>query len=183
MEFYVMVTRRCNLKCTYCFLRRDEGEKIGQSARLDLARKYPCGNSMCGRSKRNMLFLPLRKNENQDMSPETVEKVIKYLRNNYRESDSENRIVFTGGEPLLVPHIIAEIIRETRDMGFEYGLQTNGTLLGAVCLNLLFQFRFILVSIDGDEESHDRHRGKGTYRVILENLKKFKLFKEKAIFI
>jgi len=145
MEFYVRVTERCNLDCTYCFLK---------------GRKGSC-----------------------DVSPEMVEEIIKYLRNNYREDDPENRIVFTGGEPLLVPHIIADIIRETRDLGFEYGLQTNGTLLGSVCVNLLFQFNVILVSIDGDEETHDRHRGKGTYKKIMENLKKLKLLKEKIVFV
>ncbi len=72
-------------------------------------------------------------------------------------------VAITGGEPLLHPQVI-EFIRAAKQRGFLCSLSTNGTCLQAhaeqLCEN---QPDLLVVSIDGDQELHDRIRGAGAY--------------------
>ncbi len=84
-------------------------------------------------------------------------------------------VVFTGGEPLLNQEFILEFIEKTKkNVSPEYILQTNGTLLDKINPLLLENLNFILISIDGEKEIHDRNRGGGTYDKILENVMRIK---------
>jgi len=107
-----------------------------------------------------------------DMSPEHLEAVIDYIRKG--DDRNENAVVFSGGEPLLVPELIKEIVERTSDKGLKYRLFTNGMLLDRVPLDILQPLDTIFVSMDGDKESHEKHRGKGTYDRILESLRAVK---------
>jgi MoaA/NifB/PqqE/SkfB family radical SAM enzyme len=70
-------------------------------------------------------------------------------------------IVFTGGEPLLYPHLM-DILRESRDLGIQNLLCTNGRLLNREKVDLLQKagVSHLIISIDAASESeHDDHRG------------------------
>lgn len=79
-------------------------------------------------------------------------------------SPRDSLISVHGGEPFVYKHIDAllELLREKQ---FDVIFSTNGTLLDshleqlAGIRNLIF-----LLSIDGDEQTHDKVRGKGTFK-------------------
>lgn len=85
------------------------------------------------------------------------------------------RISLTGGEPFLVPGTLFKLLKLFDDSPpFEWvGVLTNGTLLDratAQRLSRLSKLREVQVSLDGDEATHDRVRGHGTYRRTLEGI-------------
>ena len=70
-------------------------------------------------------------------------------------------IVFTGGEPLLYPHL-EDILSEARDLGIQNLLCTNGRLLNRDQVETLHQagVSHLIISIDAaSEREHDDHRG------------------------
>jgi radical SAM protein with 4Fe4S-binding SPASM domain len=71
----------------------------------------------------------------------------------------------TGGEP-LVREDLMDLIREIRRAGLTFALLTNGTLLDDRFVMELRDLRpsYVQVSVDGLEDTHDRIRGKGSYR-------------------
>jgi MoaA/NifB/PqqE/SkfB family radical SAM enzyme len=80
------------------------------------------------------------------------------------------RLIFLlGGEPLLHEHI-GEIVDYIVGKGMMLHLITNGTLIKKR-LPLIKKVHCLCVSLDGPQEFNDRYRGKGTYTVIVENIK------------
>lgn len=88
---------------------------------------------------------------------------------------------FIGGEPFLNPDLIHAAVdrasRRAAEAGIRIGFSvtTNGTALTSGDLDLLRAHPFaVTVSLDGDAETHDRHRrrhdGTGTFAAILEKL-------------
>ncbi len=77
-------------------------------------------------------------------------------------------IYFYGGEPLLNQNTIKEIISLTRDKGLTYISYTNGTMIQKIDKQLLNDLNYLFVSIDGTKESHDKHRGRGTFDQIMQ---------------
>jgi uncharacterized protein len=73
-----------------------------------------------------------------------------------------------GGEPTLNLPFGMELIE--RFPHARFNMQTNGTLLHRVPEALLRRLSNILVSVDGAEAVTDRHRGKGVYRKIMQNV-------------
>jgi MoaA/NifB/PqqE/SkfB family radical SAM enzyme len=79
-------------------------------------------------------------------------------------SPRDSLISVHGGEPFVYKHIdtLLDLLREQQ---FDVIFSTNGTLLNshldrlAKIHNLIF-----LLSIDGDEETHDKVRGQGTFK-------------------
>jgi MoaA/NifB/PqqE/SkfB family radical SAM enzyme len=72
-------------------------------------------------------------------------------------------IGLTGGEPLLHPQVL-EFIRELKNRGFFCSLTTNGTFLTANAVHLCeSKLDLLVVSIDGNEQTHDQIRGPGAY--------------------
>lgn len=84
--------------------------------------------------------------------------------------NTRNRIVFFGGEPLLACDVIRKVLVATRGLDMDYWLYTNGLVLDTAPLDILSRMGLILVSLDGDKQSHERHRGVGTYDVIMDNI-------------
>jgi len=81
--------------------------------------------------------------------------------------DPDPIITFYGGEPLMCLDTVCGIM--DRIPRGTFLLHTNGTLLDRMEPEYLNAMSTILVSIDGREEVHDAHRGRGTYRLVLEN--------------
>ncbi len=151
-QLTLQVTQGCNLKCEYC--------------------SYS-GNYFN------------REHTNKKMSFETAKKAIDYFISHARDA-SFFGISFYGGEPLLEFELIKKCVAyaDSRAEGrkVSYNFTTNGTLLTEEKYEFLVSHDFsILVSLDGPQAVHDRHRvfagtTVGSFQKMSENLK---LFKEK----
>ena len=81
-------------------------------------------------------------------------------------------LCITGGEPLLYPDFF-ELLGRANEMGYQWGMTTNGTLITREKAKLLRQtgMKTVSVSIDGLEESHDRQRGLDSgYRMAMQGI-------------
>jgi len=72
------------------------------------------------------------------------------------------RLGLSGGEPLLREDL-GQLIRAARSGGMVVSVVTNATFLPAR-LDLVREVDALVVSLDGGETTHDRHRGAGVYR-------------------
>lgn len=81
-------------------------------------------------------------------------------------------IYLWGGETLQYPDIIP-LVRYIKQAGKAYGLVTNGTLLSQHAAGLVEAAPdLVQVSVDADEETHDRMRGaRGAYRAAMEGIR------------
>jgi len=135
------IAQDCNLRCKYCFL---EQGSFGAKRRR--------------------------------MSVEVALASVDFL---LRESrDSENiSLLFTGGEPLLNFKAIksaveyAQVEAERCGKKAKFLIATNGTLFNDEIISFIKKNRIeVQVSLDGDEETHDKMRifprGRGSYGVI-----------------
>jgi putative peptide-modifying radical SAM enzyme len=78
-------------------------------------------------------------------------------------------ITFYGGEPLIRADRMREIMDHAPHSRFM--VQTNGLLLGTVGQEYLNRMETLLVSLDGNEDLTDYHRGKGTFRRVISQVK------------
>ena len=87
------------------------------------------------------------------------------------------QIVITGGEPLVHAERerIIEICRERRGRGVRFVLRTNlaGDLDDALLAALARAFDQVVVSVDGNERTHDERRGKGSYASTVRNCERY----------
>lgn len=142
----VNLTAVCNLDCTYCFADGgDYGRITGQ------------------------------------MESKAVDDIFNFIQKHVTASQAV-RFEFFGGEPLLNFERIKEIcersdkLHESAGINFIYRISTNLTALPSGTLELFAAKKFIVsVSIDGDEETHNRNRptktGKGSFNWIMNNIK------------
>ncbi|MBF0441827.1 MAG: radical SAM protein [Oligoflexales bacterium] len=85
-----------------------------------------------------------------------------------------------GGEPLMHPDII-EICKFLHEMGFDYEMPTNGTLLERYAAELvLYKPARLWISLDGPEAINDAQRGKGVYRRVISGIEAICKEREKA---
>lgn len=83
------------------------------------------------------------------------------------------RIDFTGGEPFLRQDF-CEILVHASNKGIETLVTSNGSIWSEkITQKLLETNTLLLLSLDGDEEIHDKSRGKGAYRKVVENIKRY----------
>lgn len=83
----------------------------------------------------------------------------------------------TGGEPLTRKDLSDVMEYATNELGFHWGMTTNGMLLNYENIDKLKKANMetISVSIDGLEKTHDEFRGvPGSYNTIISNIKKLK---------
>lgn len=81
------------------------------------------------------------------------------------ENDPDPIIAFYGGEPLLNPSFIMEVMDR---ISAKYVIQTNGLLVKTALPQKYWKkFDAVLLSIDGVEEVTDYYRGKGVYNAVL----------------
>lgn len=84
---------------------------------------------------------------------------------------------FTGGEPLLRDDVIP-LLQYAKECDFSTSLVTNATLTQKIALLERDFVDLIMLSLDGDKESTDNIRGKGTYDKVLLSLD---IIKDKGI--
>jgi uncharacterized protein len=100
--------------------------------------------------------------------PKKADYDVGYLTRFCRQ-DPDCIVTFYGGEPLLNIDALKQIMDEVPAKHFM--IQTNGQLLDRLEPKYINGFQTILVSIDGEEALTDYHRGKGTFRKVIDNLK------------
>ncbi len=144
MFFHVILTSNCNLQCKYCF-----GESLDdfdeEFGPEDIEVDYN-----------------LPRNLNYDVT----------LLDRFCQQDPECVLTFYGGEPLLQMDTLRRIMDNV--VPKHYMIQTNGLLLDRLEPKYINRFHTILVSLDGEEALTDHYRGAGTYRKVIENLKRIK---------
>lgn len=85
-------------------------------------------------------------------------------------------VLFTGGEPLLREDLF-ELLAEAKRLNLRTAISTNGTLIDSTTADRLAQagVSYAGVSIDGDEEFHDKFRAsKGSFKAALEGIESCK---------
>ncbi|ACB39219.1 TIGR04084 family radical SAM/SPASM domain-containing protein [Pyrobaculum neutrophilum] len=85
------------------------------------------------------------------------------------QRDGKPVVFFYGGEPLLNPHYVVEVMEALPNARF--GIQTNGTLVRRLPPEVWRRFSTVLLSIDGPQEVTDYYRGPGVYRRVVEALR------------
>jgi len=109
-------------------------------------------------------YLPDRANPRQTMELSTVGEVARLIFDpSLLKHDLD--IVWHAGEPLtLSPDYYTQAIeiieqRRPRDINVHYGIQTNGTLIDNIWIDLFERYRITVgVSLDGPRDLHDRYR-------------------------
>lgn len=108
--------------------------------------------------------------EKQELPIEKIKLIIDQL-----AEENVIRIDFTGGEPMLRSDF-CEILRYASDKGIETLITSNGSIYSdEIAQTLIETNTLLLISLDGDEETHDRSRGKGAFKRAVENIKKYRL--------
>jgi len=112
-----------------------------------------------------------RAHSNTNMSVETVNNVVCFIKNNYLTL-SELDIVFYGGEPLLNIPLLKYSINLFKesflDTNINFVLITNGIAIDPEIIELLKINRFrVQLSLDGSKKDHDK------FRVNLQNIGSF----------
>ncbi|WP_243725403.1 FxsB family cyclophane-forming radical SAM/SPASM peptide maturase [Actinomadura rubrisoli] len=151
-EFVIKIHSRCNLACSYCYMY----EMADQSWRSQPRR----------------------------MADATIETVARRIAEHV-ESNGLTRIelILHGGEPLLAgPQSLRHAVTAVRSavgggVTVSASLQTNGMLLDSEHLDLFAELGVrVSISLDGDEEGHDRHRrapnGSGSHRRVVAGLER-----------
>lgn len=111
-------------------------------------------------------------NQSPVLTDEKMDQVIDYIAKD--KSDKEKIITFLGGEPLFDYKVAEKFIKKTKNFGWLYSMYTNGLLLNSVPIDTLKLFDIILVSLDGDKKAQEKHRGIGTYKRVVDGIKRIK---------
>lgn len=116
------------------------------------------------------------------MTQQTATDAIDFLIKESRHLQEISVILF-GGEPFLnwkqLKHIVEYGEEKAKEAGktINFSLTTNGTLLNEERIAFIKKHKIgVSVSIDGDEQTHDKSRrfqtGEGSYELVTENVKK-----------
>jgi len=88
-----------------------------------------------------------------------------------------NKVIITGGEPLVHPerNTIFDICKKYKGKGVLLVLRTNlaGKIPDTLLMQLAASFDQVVVSVDGNETTHDARRGKGQYSIVINNLERY----------
>jgi len=142
----LLITSYCNMRCSYCFNHQG-------------AYKFK---------------------KRQIMSIETAKNAVDFL---LSKCDRQCGVSFFGGEPLTQFPLIMKTVEYAEKLAHSQGIRisfhvtTNGTLITPEIARFLKSHDFsVIISLDGDEESHDSHRrfanGTGSYQIALRGAKR-----------
>lgn len=112
--------------------------------------------------------------KNEDMSEETAFTAIGHYFSSLRGKKAQ--IHFFGGEPLLnfalMKKIISHVEKNYPAFEVRYLLTTNGTLLDPGKINFFKEKEVcIIISLDGAKQTHENHRKKGSFDIVMKNIK------------
>ncbi len=109
-----------------------------------------------------------------DEKYKVVDDFIDFLNNlNFKVSP---RITLTGGEPFIYKDLEVLVEYISVQKGIPFAFLTNGTQIDESALSLLKKYKpmFVQVSIDGDKDTHDKIRGKGSFDKSIDGIKRIK---------
>lgn len=154
VQLVLVLTEDCNLRCTYCYY----------------SGAYPLS----------------RNRTSQQLSVENGKKALDMFFAQAAPKIAKNpmrklAINFYGGEPMMAQRTLRELTlyaRANAPAELVFAVTTNGTLLRGDIVDFLVENNFyILVSLDGGPEDHDRNRvypnGGGTFDRIAANMREF----------
>lgn len=116
-----------------------------------------------------------KKQYEDELTTEEIKNAFKQIANDMNAN--EILINVTGGEPLVRKDLCEVMEYATNELGFHWGMTTNGILLNDKNIEKLKKANMetISISVDGLQETHDEFRGvPGSYEKIMENIKKLK---------
>ena len=96
---------------------------------------------------------------------------IDFIVNNLKEIECE-RVIISGGEPLLFPELIEYTVNKCKYMNISTSIVSNGLLLDRLHDDIFDNILGIQISVDGLKETHDKIRGKGTFEKTINNIEK-----------
>ena len=107
-----------------------------------------------------------------ELTTDEIKSAFKQIANDY---DARKILInVTGGEPLVRKDLCEVMEYATNELGFHWGMTTNGTLLNDENIEKLKKANMetVSISIDGLEKTHDEFRGMpGSYNIIKNNIK------------
>ena len=118
-----------------------------------------CG-SRCGES-----------NDFLELSTEQYKKILDEVKSDF--DISKIKLDITGGEPLLRKDFF-EIMSYANELGYQWGMTTNATLIDDTIAEKLHEcgMKTVAVSIDGTEKTHDKLRGlNGAYALAMNGIR------------
>lgn len=113
-------------------------------------------------------------NFKDELTTEEIENALQSIANKY--DASKILLNITGGEPLVRKDLF-EVMKFARNLGYHWGMTTNGILINDDIIEKMKKtgMSTISISLDGLEKSHDEFRGtKGSFMKIIDNIKKLK---------
>lgn len=116
-----------------------------------------------------------KKKYDGELTTEEIKGAFKQIANDM--DASKILINVTGGEPLVRKDLCDVMEYATNELGFHWGMTTNGILLNEENIRKLYKTNMetISISIDGLEETHNKFRGvPNSYQIILNNIRKLK---------
>lgn len=116
-----------------------------------------------------------KKQYDGELTTEEIKSAFKQIANDM--DASKILINVTGGEPLVRKDLCEVMEYATNELGFHWGMTTNGILLTEENIEKLRKANMetISISIDGIEETHNKFRGvPNSYQIIINNIKNLK---------
>lgn len=110
-----------------------------------------------------------------ELTTEEIKNAFKQIANDM--DASKILINVTGGEPLVRKDLCDVMEYATNELGFHWGMTTNGILLTEENIEKLRKANMetVSISIDGLEETHNEFRGvPNSYQIIINNIKNLK---------
>lgn len=111
----------------------------------------------CGSNAKN-------KNYKGELTTQEIKNIFKQISLDFNPQDI--MLAITGGEPLLRKDLF-EVMQYASDLGFSWGMVTNGYLINPEIVNKLKNagMKTVVVSIDGIDKTHDSFRKiNGSYK-------------------
>lgn len=151
-QFVIKIHSRCNLACKYCYMYEMADQGWRRQPRL--------------------------------MSPDIIDFVADRIAEHAHANGLRKvELILHGGEPLLagisgVRHAVTAVRAAAgREVTVKPSLQTNGVLLNTEFLELFQELGVrVSVSLDGDQEGHDRNRlgndGRGSHERVVAGLER-----------
>lgn len=109
-----------------------------------------------------------------ELRTEEIKNAFKSISEKY--DASKILINVTGGEPLVRDDLF-EVMKYASDLGYKWGMTTNGILINDEIISKMKETKMgtVSISIDGLEKTHDEFRGMpGSYKKIMQNIKKLR---------
>ena len=153
-------------------LQRMRDEELEKHRLLDLF--WECTLSCNAKCKHCGSSAEKRKYEGE-LTTEEIKEAFKQIA---KDMNAHSILInVTGGEPLVRQDLCEVMEYATKELGFHWGMTTNGILLNDENIAKLknAHMETISISIDGLEKTHDEFRGvPGSYKIITENIKKLR---------